>query len=299
MDAGESSDLMMPADETKPNIARMYDYWLGGKDNYEADRVAAEAVRQRRPNIAEQALDNKRFQTRAITYVAGQGVRQFLDIGSGLPTSPVRGGAAPLWRPTHEAARAVIPDALVAYVDDDPVAMTHSRALLAGGSSQVVATAGDMRDAGAILASDDIRGAGFSLAAPACVIMCCVLHFLDAGTARGVVQTLTRALAPGSYVIISVGFGQGRAGAEFARTYNAQDGPRIYAHSLDEITALFDGLDLVPPGLADAATWQAESPPAGLAEQESMILAGVGRRASAPPAGGGRDPALGPGRHGA
>ena len=81
---------MTSLDVTKPNIARMYDYWLGGKDNFEADREAAEAIRQRRPNIAEQALDNKKFQTRAISYVAGQGVRQFLDIGSGLPTSPVR-----------------------------------------------------------------------------------------------------------------------------------------------------------------------------------------------------------------
>src|ERR1017187_9777633 len=95
--AGESRDLMMPADTTKPNIARMYDYWLGGKDNFQADREAAEAVRERRPNVADQALDNKRFQTRAITYVAGQGVRQFLDIGSGLPTAPGRaGGAAPM-----------------------------------------------------------------------------------------------------------------------------------------------------------------------------------------------------------
>ena len=78
---------MTPLDVTKPNTARMYDYWLGGKDNFEADREAAEAIRQRRPNIAAQALDNKKFQTRAITHVAGQGVRQFLDIGSGLPTS--------------------------------------------------------------------------------------------------------------------------------------------------------------------------------------------------------------------
>jgi hypothetical protein len=95
---------MTPLDVTKPNIARMYDYWLGGKDNFEADREAAEAIRRQRPNIAEQALDNKKFQTRAISYVAGQGVRQFLDIGSGLPTSPVRAdGTAPLWLATHEA----------------------------------------------------------------------------------------------------------------------------------------------------------------------------------------------------
>src|ERR1700728_4826591 len=131
---------MSSLDVTKPNIARIYDYWLGGKDNYEADREAAEAIRQRRPNVAAQALDNKKFQTRAIGYVAGQGVRQFLDVGSGPPPSPVRGeGAAPLWLATHEAARAVIPDALTGYIDYDPVAVAHSQALLASGSRQVVA----------------------------------------------------------------------------------------------------------------------------------------------------------------
>ena len=184
---------MTPLDLTKPNTARMYDYWLGGKDNFEADREAAEAIRQRRPNIAEQALDNKKFQTRAISYVAGQGVRQFLDVGSGLPTSPVRAeGAAPLWLATHEAARAVVPDAMVGYVDYDPVAVAHSQALLASGSRQVVAVEGDMGDPEAILAHPGIRQAGLRLDLPACVILCCVLHFLDAETARDLVARFAR-----------------------------------------------------------------------------------------------------------
>ncbi len=270
---------MTPLDVTKPNIARMYDYWLGGKDNFEADREAAEAIRQRRPNVADQALDNKKFQTRAINYVAGQGVRQFLDVGSGLPTSPVRGeGAAPLWLATHEAARAVVPDALVAYVDDDPVAVAHWQALLASGSSRVVAVGGDMGDPEAILTHEGIRRAGFSLDVPACVILCCVLHFLDAETAKGVVAGFARSLAPGSYMIISVGFGKGRAGQEFASTYNAQDGSRIYAHSWEEISAMFDGLDLMPPGIVDGAAWGTEPGPAARADQTSMILSAVTRR---------------------
>jgi hypothetical protein len=258
----------------------MYDYWLGGKDNYEADRAAAEAVRKQRPNVADQALDNKRFQSRAITYVAGQGVPQFLDIGSGLPTSPAQTeGSAPLWLATHKAARAVIPDAMVAYVDRDPVAVAHSEALLARGSSQVVAVSGDMRDPEAILTGDDIGGAGFNLAVPACVMLCCVLHFLDAETAKGVVTGFARALAPGSYVIISVGFGKGKAGDEFASTYNAQDGSRIYSHTWEQIAALFRGLELVPPGIVDSATWRADSPEKARPGQDSMILAGVGRLA--------------------
>ena len=271
--------LMTPLDVTKPNIARMYDYWLGGKDNFEADREAAEAIRQRRPNIAEQALDNKKFQTRAITYVAGHGVRQFLDIGSGLPTSPVRGeGAAPLWLATHQAARAVIPGAMVGYVDYDPVAVAHSQALLASGSRQVVAVGGDMGDPEAILIHPGIRQAGFSLDAPACVILCCVLHFLDAGTAHDVVASFARALAPGSYLIISIGWAKGQDGHDFARTYNAQDGSRIYAHSRDDITAMFDGTDLVSPGIVDCAAWRVDPLPSAPADQTSMILGAVARR---------------------
>ncbi len=270
---------MVSLDVTKPNVARIYDYWLGGKDNFEADREAAEAIRQRHPEVPRQALNNKKFQTRAISYVASQGVQQYLDIGSGLPTSPVRAeGTDPLWQVTHEAARAAVPDALVAYVDHDPVAVAHSQALLASGSPRVVAVAGDMRDPKAILGGDRIRAAGFSLDEPACVILCCVLHFLDGAGAEHVVQTFGQALAPGSFVIVSLGFEKRRPGGDFASAYNAQDGPRIYAHSWEQITAFFDGLDLVPPGIVDCATWLPGRPEGPPADQDSMIAAGVARR---------------------
>jgi len=271
---------MTPGDSGKPSIARIYDYWLGGTDNFEADRAAAEAIRAQRPDVAEQALDNKRFQTRAVTYAAGQGVRQFLDIGAGLPTSPVRAaGGEPQWRATHEAARAVIPDAVVAYVDYDPAAVVHSRALLAGGSPRVVAVGGDVRDPAAILADPAIAAAGFSVAQPACVILACILHFLDPPEARAVTRDLVAALAPGSYVAISVGYATGSGGAEFAQVYNAQDGPRIYAQTWEQISALFAGLELVPPGLVDSATWRADgTQAAGRGEQTSMIVAGLGRK---------------------
>jgi hypothetical protein len=270
--------MSTPFDTSRPNAARMYDYWLGGKDNYEADRQAANAVRRLRPNVAEQALDNKKFQTRAITYVAGQGVRQFLDVGSGLPTSPARGDDAPLWLATHEAAQVVAPDALVAYVDHDPVAVAHSRALLADASRRVVAADGDMLDPLAILHDAEVRAAGFDLAAPACVLLACVLHFVDAAAAKNIATAFTKALAPGSFLVISVGFARGQAGQDFASTYNAQAGPRIYAHSWEEITALFDGLDLVPPGLTDVSTWNPERPETTGPDRPDMIVGGVGRR---------------------
>jgi hypothetical protein len=286
--------MSMPSFDTgTPNVARMYDYWLGGTDNFEADRQAAAAVGKIRPNVAEQALDNKRFQTRAVTYVAGHGVRQFLDVGSGLPTSPAQApGAGPQWLATHEAARRVMPDAMVAYVDHDSIAVQHSRVLLGDGHDAVVAVEADMRDPKAILADDEIRAAGFDLDAPACVVLACVLHFVDAGTARDITSTFARMLAPGSYLVISVGFGRGRAGTNFASTYNAQNGPRIYAHSQEEITGLFDGLDLVPPGIVEASDWLPGQPETALGDRESMIVAGVARR-PLPRAGGGRAPRQG------
>jgi S-adenosyl methyltransferase len=266
-------------DASKPNVARMYDYWLGGKDNFEADRRAADAVRELRPNVAQQALENKIFQTRAVAYVAGQGVRQFLDIGSGLPTSPAKAaGDRPLWLATHEAAQAEIADPVVAYVDNDPVAVLHSQTLLAGDRKGVIATIGDMRDPAAILGDADIRRAGFDLDAPACLVLACVLHFVDAETAHGIVAAFARALVPGSYVIISVGFARGQDGADFARTYNTPNGPRIYAHTWEQITGLFDGLEPVPPGIVDAAVWRPEWRENAHTRQSNMIAAAVARR---------------------
>jgi SAM-dependent methyltransferase len=270
--------MSLSFDSSKPNIARMYDYWLGGKDNYAVDRQAAEAVAEFQSRVGELALANKKFQTRAITHIAEQGVRQFLDIGSGLPTSPVRvREAAPLWLPTHAAAQAVDPSAVVAYVDNDPVAVSHSQALLPGGSTTVVAVTGDMTDPKAILAGEEILAVGFDLDAPACVVLACVLHFVDAGTAREIVFSFVRALAPGSYLVVSVGYGRGRAGAGFASTYNAQGGPQIYAHSLEEIIALFAGLDLILPGLTEVSAWRPGWPESELPGYSAMIIGGVGR----------------------
>jgi O-methyltransferase involved in polyketide biosynthesis len=266
-------------DTTKPNIARMYDYWLGGKDNFAVDRQAAEAVREQRPDVAVQALDNKKFLTRAVTYIAGQGVRQFLDVGSGLPTSPAWAGTRAPWLATHQAAEAVVADPVVAYIDYDQVAVLHSQALLTGGSHRVVAVGGDMHDVAEIFAHDEIRAAGFDPNEPACVILACVLHFADGPTARRIVTSFAEALAPGSYLVMSLGFAKGHGGEDFARTYNAQGGARIYAQTWEMITALFDGLELVVPGIVDSATWRAGWQETGHPDRPSIIAAGVGRRA--------------------
>jgi S-adenosyl methyltransferase len=257
----------------------MYDYWLGGKDHFEADREAAEAVRAHRPDVADLALENKEFLTRAVGYVAGRGVRQFIDVGSGLPTSPRREpGASPLWLATHEAAQSAEPDAMVAYVDSDPVAVRHSQALLASGSKRVVAAQGDLRDPGAVLGDEAILGAGLTLAEPACVILGCVVHFVPPGTARRAVAAFAGAMAPGSYLIISVGFDGGHSsGGDFADAYNAQSGPAIYRQSREGIDALFDGLEVVPPGIVDAVAWRPDQPRSIRPGRAATILAGVGR----------------------
>ncbi len=282
-----------PGEAGRPNIARIYDYWLGGTDNFEADRKAGEAIRSIRPEVAGHALENKQFLTRAVTHLAGQGIRQFVDVGAGLPTSPassppassVPGGkVAPRWQATHEAARAVVPDATVAYVDYDPVAVQHSRAVLARqdlagvGRAGVVAVDGDMLEPEAILADPVVAAAGFDVAEPATVLLACVLHFVPGEVARDVVSRFKRILAPGSYLVISVGFGRGRAGSDFARTYNAQDGSRIYQHSWAEIAAWFDGLDQLAPGLGDVTGWRPDPPEYVPVERESMIVGGVARK---------------------
>jgi len=109
-------------------------------------------------------------------------------------------------------------------------------------------------------------------------VLACVLHFVDAGTARGIASTFARMLAPGSYLVISVGFGRGREGTNFASTYNAQNGPPIYSHSWEEITGFFDGLELMPPGIVETSQWSPGQPAGAVGDRESMIVAGVARR---------------------
>lgn len=265
-------------DMTKPSIARIYDYWLGGKDNYEADRAAAEAIRKQRPDVAELAMENKKFLTHAIDYVAKQGVGQFLDVGSGLPTSPVlHDGEAPEWLASHQAARNVDPDAIVGYVDYDPVAVLHSEVLLAKGHGGVTAFQGDMRDAAGII--DTARLGGFRFSKPVCVIFGSVLHFVDHAEARRVVSDFAAELVPGSYVIISVGCDGDVPDddGDFIDAYNERGGPRVYRQTRTAVPDLFTGLELVPPGITDAAVWHVAGEGARPTSAPTL-LGGVARR---------------------
>jgi hypothetical protein len=252
-----------PFDPTKPNIARVWDFWLGGKDNFAVDRELAQKMLEVHPPSAQMARENRRFLGRAVNYVASCGIRQFIDVGAGLPTAVN----------THDIAREVDPEARVAYVDNDSVVISHARSLLAK-SPGVIAVPGDMREPERILADASLRGL-INIGEPACVILSGVLHFADAGTARGVAVAFARALAPGSYLIISVGSGDPSEGENFTSAYTAA---RIYIHSRDEILGFFDGLELVPPGVVSVRGWHGGRPPRSLKPRTATFLGGVARK---------------------
>ena len=254
---------MEPFDPTKPNIARVWDYWLGGKDNFAADRELAQTMLTVQPISALMARENRQFLQRAVGYVAQHGVRQFIDVGAGLPTV----------LNTHEVAQDVDPQARVAYVDNDPVVISHARSLLAR-SPGVIAVPGDMRDPARILA--DARLADLiDLAEPACVILSAILHFADAATAREVGAAFARAIVPGSYMIISVGTGSRQEGENFTSAYTAA---RIHTHTAEEILSFFDGLELVPPGLVPVQAWYGDGLAPDIEPRTANFIGGVARK---------------------
>jgi hypothetical protein len=264
--AAQGGRAVEPFDTTKPNIARVWDYWLGGKDNFAADRELAEKMLAVHPVTAQMARENRQFLGRAVGYVAARGVRQFIDVGAGLPTV----------LNTHDIARHVEPDARVAYVDNDPIVISHARSLLARRPG-VIAVPGDMRDPGRILADPGLTDL-IDLAEPACVIMSGVLHFADPATARDIAAVFARAIAPGSYLIISVGSGDPSEGENFTSAYTAA---RIYIHSRDEIRGFFGGLELVPPGVVSVRDWSGDGPGLNLEPLTATFVAGVARKATA------------------
>jgi hypothetical protein len=252
-----------PFDPTKPNIARVWDYWLGGKDNFAADRELARKMLEIHPLSARMARENRQFLGRAVSYVAACGIRQFIDVGAGLPTAVN----------THDIAQEFDPEARVAYVDNDPVVISHARSLLAK-SPGVIAVPGDMRDPERILADERLTEL-IDLTEPTCVILSAVLHFADAGTARGVAATFARALVPSSYLIISVGTGNPSEGENFTSAYTAA---QVYIHTQEEVLSFFDGLDLVDPGVIPVRGWYGDRPAPNIRPRTATFLAGVARK---------------------
>ena len=243
-----------------PSIARVYDYLLGGKDNFAADRDQAQRVLEVYPQAAELAIQARQFQARAVTYAASRGIGQFLDLGCGLPTAPN----------THETAQAIQPDTHVVYVDNDAQVLSHARNLLAR-SPSVLASAGDLRYPAEILYDWRIR-AFLDFARPVCLILAMTMHFFGPDQAEKITAELVAGLPPGSFVIMSVVGGDAELGEEMARTYTTAP---VYNHGPGGLARLMNGLDLIAPGITPARQWRAPAFVPG--HRRGQAWAAVGR----------------------
>jgi O-methyltransferase involved in polyketide biosynthesis len=247
-----------------PNIARMYSYWLSQKDHFATDRAAADRVLEQFPEVAAVAVANREFVTRAVRYLAQQGITQFIDVGSGLPASPN----------VHETARAVTSTARVAYVDHDPVVLAHARALLAV-DHQVSVVPGDIRDPGSIF-TEAAAGGVIDSSLPAGVLLASVLHFLTPAEADAAVAAFRERMAPGSYLVISAGSSTG-TDPDLIRLLQEVYGDTapVTGRTAAEIGGWFDGLTLVSPGLVDVWAWRPDALRRPAASRASF-LAGIG-----------------------
>jgi SAM-dependent methyltransferase len=246
---------------SEPSIPRVWDVLLGGKDNFAADREQAEKLLSVYPRAAELARESREFQRRAVTYAAAAGVRQFLDLGCGLPTAPN----------THETAQQVQPGAAVVYVDNDELVLSHAQNILAQ-SPGVLAVVGDVAQPSEILFDWRIRQV-LDFRQPVCVVLAMTLHFFDTAAARRITGQITAGLAPGSYLIISTGQLEGDTGHEFSQQYSAGN---LHHHSRDEVAGFLAGLTLIDPGVTEGRAWRA---PAFLPAdpRRGHIWAAVGR----------------------
>jgi S-adenosyl methyltransferase len=257
-------------DMTTPNVARIYDYLLGGKDNFAADRGAARQLIEAVPDVTGIARDNRSFLGRAVRYLAIEGgIRQFLDLGSGLPTQAN----------VHELAQGVAPEARVVYVDNDPVVASHGRALLADGD-QVAMVHADLRDPAGILGHPEIVGL-LDLDQPLAVLCTSTLHFIaDEAEPHTIIARYRDQLVPGSYLVITHGTleedpeGEGDKAAGVYRQASSQ----LHVRPVSEVLRFFDGFELVEPGLTWIADWRPEPGTAPVGRRHSM-RGGVGRKA--------------------
>ena len=257
-------------DPRVPHIARVYDYWLGGKDNFSADRVAGEETIAAFPGIRLSAQANRAFLRRTVRYLANaEGIRQFLDIGTGLPTADN----------THEVAQAVAPESRVVYVDNDPLVLAHARALLTSSADGVTAYLdADLRDTGTIL---EDAATTLDLTRPVGIMLLAMLHYIpDLAEARQIVERLMGAVPAGSFLVMS------HAGtdllpddvAAFEKSLNAHLPAEQHhvARPRDVVTGFFDGLQLLEPGLVRVSDWRPES--AEEAATPTILWGGVGKK---------------------
>ncbi len=258
-------------DLTVPSVSRMYDYYLGGSHNFEVDREAARRAVEAWPGLPKLMQANRAFMRRAAGFAISEGVTQFLDIGSGIPT----------FGNLHEAAQGIDPHSKVVYVDNDPVAVAHSRAVLEGDERTAIVSA-DFRSPQDILYSNEVERL-LDFDRPVALMLVALLHFIeDKDDPWKTVKEMSDALAPGSLLVVthsSADEGPKRDGGAGVRDVYRQTSSPLIMRSRSEIKQFFDGFDLVEPGVVALPRWRPETGP----ESDDPVLlsgyAGVGRKA--------------------
>ncbi|MFH8366970.1 SAM-dependent methyltransferase [Streptomyces sp. NPDC018031] len=256
-------------DTSRAHPARMYDYFLGGRDNYEVDREAAELVIGELPDIRVTARENRAFLARSVRHVVRNGVRQIVDIGTGIPTSPN----------THEVAHAEDPRVRVAYVDNDPIVATHAGARLTSAPNTSFAL-GDVRDPEKILHSPAIAEF-IDFDQPVAVLLVAVLHFVsEEEDPRAIVATLREAMPSGSFLVLSHATSDFHPGDhdDTFRAYRGSTAP-LTVRSHRGVERLFDGFELLDPGVVQLPAWRPDGTPPTPEELRRIgFYAGVGRK---------------------
>jgi O-methyltransferase involved in polyketide biosynthesis len=255
-------------DTSVPHIARVYDYWLGGKDNFAADRELGEQTLQAYPNLVFSVRANRAFLARAVRFLAGEaGIRQFLDIGTGIPTA----------NNTHEVAQRIAPEARIVYVDNDPIVLSHARALLKSSKQGACAyLEADLRDPDAILAA---AAGTLDFSQPVAIMLIAVMHFIgDDAQASAIISRLTAACVPGSYMVISHVGGDIDTDqqTEMVRRLNQSVAEKATMRDRAGVTRLFDGLELLAPGVVRVSDWRPNSDLE--AARPTGLWGGVGRK---------------------
>jgi hypothetical protein len=251
----EFSSLSSRLDTSVAHSARRYDYWLGGKDNFAADRESGDAIAAAFPTIRLAVRENRGFLRRAVAVLAEEaGIRQFLDIGTGLPTADN----------THQVAQAIAPQSRIVYVDNDPLVLVHARALLTSAPEGATAYIdADLREPTKILNDPELhRTLDFSQ--PVALMLVAVMHFiLDDDDPYGIVRRLVEALPPGSYLVVAQATYDPLPPDTVAalEAANARGNPKSRPRSRAEFARFFEGLDILPPGIVSVAEWRADDEP--------------------------------------
>lgn len=257
-------------DRGVPHSARIWNYWLGGRDNYPVDRQVGDQIAGMFPGIVHTARQDRAFLGRAVRYLTGEaGIRQFLDIGTGLPTE----------NNTHQVAQSIAPDSRIVYVDNDPLVLAHARALLtsttAGACDYINA---DLRNPDYIV---DGASGTLDLGRPIALMLLGIVHFLlDDDNAYGTVRRLVDALPSGSYLVIAHATGDvdTENSTKSLEHWNAHGEPKMTFRTIPQIARFFDGMDLVEPGVVSCSRWRLDLPPGEALPPEVNQICGVGRK---------------------